>query len=230
MKITDYNYQLKKTKQKKTLFIFLYIILVILIINLIMAFLIYPIRQNSISMSPDIPDQSMVMVTPLVKDYKRGDLVLIKARDTNDYGKLKKCLSNFVSFFTASQLSVIENENLPGTKDSLRRIVGMPGDTIFMRDYVLYIKPKGEKLFLTEFEIAPKAYNVTFFSAPAGWDSSIGVKGSFEEIVLDSSEYFVLGDNRKSTDDSRFYGPVTKDRIRAKAILCYFPFNKFKFF
>ncbi|MCR5189746.1 MAG: signal peptidase I [Treponema sp.] len=197
---------------------------------MITAFLLYPVRQNSVSMNPDIPDQSLIMVSPLSKSYERGDIVLVKARFENNEKNLKNVISNICTFFTANQISLNENENLPGTKNSLRRIVGLPGDTIYMRDYVLYIKAAGQKLFLTEFELAPKAYNVTFFSAPAGWDSSIGVKGSFDEIVLGENQYFVLGDNRKSTDDSRFWGALDSSDIEGKALFCYFPFNKFKIF
>lgn len=135
-----------------------------------------------------------------------------------------------VQFFTGQQFSTVENENLPGTKQSLRRVIGMPGDTIYMRDYVMYVRPQGEKHFLTEFEITPKTYNVTFFSVPAGWENSLGVKASFEQIVLEQDEYFVLGDNRKSSDDSRLWGIIKKDQIDAKALCCYFPFKNFKIY
>jgi len=230
MRLTEYNYQLKRNKQKNFLITLTFIVLIIFIINVIMTYVLYPVRQNSVSMNPDVPEQSLIMVSPLMKNYDRGDIVLVESRMQKKQKRFEKFLSNICSFFTACQISFTENENLPGTKGSLRRIVGIPGDTIYMRDYVLYIKPAGQKLFLTEFELAPKAYNVTFFTAPAGWDSSIGVKGSFDEITLDDNQYFVLGDNRKSTDDSRFWGPVTSSNIEGKALICYFPFNKFKIF
>ncbi len=230
MKLTEYNYQLKKKRQKTFLITLAFIVVIIFIINVVMSYVLYPVRQNSVSMNPDVPDQSLIMISPIPKSYDRGDVILVKSRVRKYKRNLKTVVSHICSFFTARQISFNENENQPGTKDSLRRIVGLPGDTIYMRDYVLYIKPAGQKLFLTEFELAPKAYNVTFFSAPAGWDSSIGVKGSFDEITLEDNQYFVLGDNRKSTDDSRFWGPVTPDDIEGKALVCYFPFNKFKTF
>lgn len=229
-KLVEYNYQIKKDKQKKFVFILLFSILLFIFVNVIISYCIYPVRQKSESMSPDVVESSLVMVTPLVKNYSRGDIVLLSARKPVDMGKFKAIVTKVVQFFTAQQLSTIEDEKLPGTKPQLRRVVGMPGDSIYMRDYVMYIKPQGEKHFLTEFEICPKTYNVTFFTAPAGWDSQLGVKSSFEEIHLGENEYFVLGDNRKSTDDSRLWGIISKEQIEAKALVCYFPFNKFKFF
>ena len=65
-------------------------------------------------------------------------------------------------------------------------------------------------------------------AAPALWDNNIGVKGSFDEITLGADQYFVLGDNRKSCEDSRLWGTFSKKDIKAKALFCYFPFNKFK--
>ena len=136
----------------------------------------------------------------------------------------------FVRFFTGQQISLFEKNNFPGTNSQLRRVVGLPGDRIYMRDYVLYVKPADGKYYLTEFEIAKHPYNVTFFTAPPEWDSYLGVKGSFDEILLADNEYFVLGDNRKSSDDSRLYGPVKLENVRGKVLLCYFPFNKFRLF
>ena len=99
-----------------------------------------------------------------------------------------------------------------------------------MRDYVLYIKARNEKHFLTEFEISKKAYNVTFYVPPADWDSELGLKGSFDEIYLGPDEYFVLADNRKSSDDSRLWGAVKKENISAKVLMCYYPFKDFKIY
>ena len=181
-------------------------------------------------MIPDVPEKSVVMVSPVISNYSRGDVVLLNPRYSQKKNFFLSQLERFVRFFTAQQVSVFEESELPATKSHVRRIVGMPGDTIYMRDYVLYIKPAGEKHFLTEFEIVEEPYNVTFYVPPADWDTEIGVKGSFEEMTLGYQEYFVLADNRKSSDDSRLWGAVKKDEIMAKVLMCYFPFRNFKLF
>lgn len=229
-RLIQYSFELKKQKQKKGILVFLYIIVLFICINVIINFLVYPVKQTSISMAPDLPEQSVVMVTPLIKSYNRGDIVLVSPRKVHSDTFINKAANLFTTFFTTQKYSLYEDENLPGTKPHIRRIVGMPGDSIYMRDYVVYIKPANERHFLTEFEITPEPYNVTFFVPPAGWDTSLGVKGSFEEIKLGDNEYFVLSDNRKSSDDSRLWGSVTNDNIAGKVFLCYFPFSKFKLF
>ena len=228
--IEVFSYQLKKERRRKIWTLILFIISTYVFINLAMTFLIHPVRQNSVSMIPDVPQKSVVMTSSIVSDYERGDVVLLKPRYTKNAGLLMHCLDRFVRFFTAQQISILEEEKYPSTKPHVRRIVGMPGDTIYMRDYVLYIKPAGEKHFLTEFEISPKTYNVTFYVPPADWDTELGVKGYFDEINLGMDEYFVLADNRKSSDDSRLWGAVNKNDISAKVLLCYFPFNNFKLY
>lgn len=227
-KLVQYSYELKKQKQKKGLAVFFYILFLFICINLIISFLVYPVKQTSISMAPDLPEDSVVMVSPLLRNFERGDIVLIDARKQTKSNTFKKIINVFEKFFTAQHYSLSEVDDKPGTKPHIRRIVGMPGDTIYMRDYVVYIKPAAEKHFLTEFEITPEPYNVTFFVPPAGWDTSLGVKGFFEEITLGENEYFVLSDNRKSSDDSRLWGKISKNRITAKVFLCYFPFSKMK--
>ncbi|MCR4631397.1 MAG: signal peptidase I [Treponema sp.] len=223
-------YQIKKAKQRKVFFIFLYAVFLFGFINIIMTYLVFPVKQKSLSMIPDVLQDSVVMVSPIMKNYERSDVVLLGKRVKTEKSLFSRFSETFVSFFTGKQVFLSEDAVFPGTKQKLRRVIGVPGDTIYMRDYVVYIKPMGEKHFLTEFEITPKTYNVTFFTAPAGWDSSLGVKGSFEEITLGPDEYFVLGDNRKSTDDSRLWGIVNKDDIDAKALFCYLPFKNFKLY
>lgn len=229
-KLVQYSYKLKKQKQRNISFIITDFLLVFIFLNLFLNYIIFPVRQNSISMSPDFPEQSMVFVTPLSKNYERGDVVLVKQRKQVEAKFNEKCWNLILSFFTARQFSYFEKENIPGTKPQLRRIVGLPGDTIYLKDYILYIKPAGEKHFLSEFEISAHTYNVTFYVPPADWDHSIGIKGSFDEITLGENEYFLLSDNRKSSDDSRLWGVINKDKIKAKVLMCYFPFNKFKLF
>lgn len=226
-------YQMKKAKQRRAFFVFLYAVFLFAFVNIILSYFVFPVRQVSVSMIPDVLQESVVMVSPAAKNYERGNIVLLGRRAHPSEKKssgIARLSEVFVSFFTGRQVFLSEDSSFPGTKQKLRRVVGMPGDTIYMRDYVVYVRPAGERHFLTEFEITPKPYNVTFFTAPSGWDSSIGVKGSFDEITLGPDEYFVLGDNRKSTDDSRLWGAVTKADIDGKALFCYLPFKNFKLY
>ena len=228
--IEVFSYQLKKERHRRTGFLIIFCICLYIFINIVISYLIYPVRQNSLSMIPDVPEKSVAMVSPVSGTYERGNVVLLKARNSTDVNFFKRQADIFIRFFTAQKISIIEDSEHPASRPHLRRIVGMPGDTIYMRDYVLYIKPAGEKHFLTEFEIVKEPYNVTFFVPPADWDTEIGVKGSFDEITLGYNEYFVLADNRKSSDDSRLWGPVESSDIKAKVIMCYFPFKNFRLF
>ena len=223
-----FSYQIKKERRRRTGFVILFFICLYIFINLVITFLIYPVRQNSVSMIPDVPEKSVVMVSPVAGNYERGDVVLLDSRYFRKKNFFISQVDRLVRFFTAQQISLFEHNEVPSSKSHIRRVVGMPGDTIYMRDYVLYIKPAGERHFLTEFEIVKEPYNVTFYVPPADWDTEIGVKGSFDEITLGYNEYFVLADNRKSSDDSRLWGAVKKDEITAKVIMCYFPFRNFK--
>lgn len=223
-----FSYQMKKERRRRIGFVILFFICLYIFINVVISYLIYPVRQNSVSMIPDIPEKSVVMVSPVAGNFERGDVVLLESRFSPKKNFFISQVNRLVRFFTAQQISLFEHNDLPSSKSHVRRVVGIPGDTIYMRDYVLYIKPAGERHFLTEFEIVKEPYNVTFYVPPADWDTEIGVKGSFDEITLGYNEYFVLADNRKSSDDSRLWGAVKKDEIAAKVLMCYFPFRNFK--
>ena len=225
----ELSYSAKKDFNKKVFHIVLFVVLIYLSINLILNFVIFPLRQASVSMEPDIIENSCIFFTPL-KGCSRGDVVVLEPFTEEKLNFFSKINDLFVRFFTAQQFSIFRDNKLMGDQFLIRRVIGMPGDTIYMRDHVLYIKPQGDKHFLTEFELIKKSYNINVLASPAGWDNLIGVTGSFEEIVLGENEYFVLGDNRNSCIDSRLWGVVSKSDIKATALFCYFPFSKLRLF
>lgn len=226
----ELSYSLKKDFQKKVLIVILFICGIYAAINLMLSYVVFPLRQNSMSMTPDIVKSSCILFTPLDKTVGRGDVVLVKERDSELNEGFQKVLNTVVLFFTARQFDLSNRKNSMGKNAQIRRVIGIPGDEVYMRDYVMYIKPAGEKFFLTEFELVKKSYNVSINAAPGLWDSSIGVVGSFDTVVLKENEYFVLGDSRNSCLDSRLWGPVEKKNIKAAALLQYFPLNKIRIF
>ena len=88
----------------------------------------------------------------------------------------------------------------------IKRVIGLPGEVIEYKDNRLYINGK---------EIKDNyGSNKT---------------DDFGPIKLNDNQYYVLGDNRKISADSRYFGPFSKDQILGKANLVLFPFNRFGF-
>ena len=108
---------------------------------------------------------------------------------------------------------VFELKNEPGTH-YIKRIVGLPGERVRVADGMVFIN--GEPLTDDVYGNAPmeKAYRAR------------------EEILLGEDEYFVLGDNRNRSQDSRtvYVGNVEKKQILGKAWLRFWPFSGIRFF
>ena len=49
----------------------------------------------------------------------------------------------------------------------------------------------------------------------------------YDRITLKSDEYFILGDNRLISKDSRYFGPIKEKEIKGKVVFRIFPFSKF---
>ncbi len=224
----ELSYSVRKDFQRRIIYAITVGMLIFLTVNIILAFVIFPVRQRSVSMMPDIHKNSCMMFSPLIKSYKRGDIILVRPLHKSAGNRFLRAADIVVRFFTAQQLGISEESVQMGNSFLVRRIIGMPGDTVYMRDYITYIKPEGEKSFLTEFELISKKYDVEILSIPPMWDSSIGVMGEFESIVLGKDEYLVLGDNRNSCVDSRLWGTVKKSDLYASAVIMYFPPKEIK--
>jgi signal peptidase I len=92
------------------------------------------------------------------------------------------------------------------SKSYIKRVIGMPGDHIVIDKGRVYLNGQ-----LLQEEYVPAQY-VDFRSYP--------------EIVVPPGSYFVLGDHRSMSSDSREFGPVESENITGKAVLIYWPFEK----
>ena len=221
-----YSYKERRILRLK-IFIGICIFLAIAILTtLVLRFVIYPVNVRSDSMMPEISNRSLVLVSPLIP-VKRGDIVLVESQKTTDMGFFKSLISNFVSFVTFQQVILFQDNGLFTENDTVRRVVGLPGDTVYVKNYVVYVKPANSSHFLTEFELTSKSYDITTNDIPENWQGNIGALGNTGEIVLGENEYFVLCDIRNSGIDSRIWGSVTKDRVKGRAFFQYFPFSLF---
>ena len=110
-----FSYQIKKERRRRTGFVILFFICLYIFINLVITFLIYPVRQNSVSMIPDVPEKSVVMVSPVAGNYERGDVVLLDSRYSRKNNFFISQVDRLVRFFTAQQISLFEKSELPSS-------------------------------------------------------------------------------------------------------------------
>lgn len=93
------------------------------------------------------------------------------------------------------------------TKMFVKRVIGLPGDVIEVRDQAIYVN--GD--LLPEDYIQHTDRNIL----------AANPRDNLKAMTVPPNSYFVLGDNRESSLDSRFWGYVTQDKILGKAMLIY---------
>lgn len=226
--LLELSYALRKKRQKRIMSVVLFVLSLFVSVLLIRTFLIFAVREKSVSMLNDIPPGAHLLLTPIVGTPDRGDVLLIKRLESKKQTAIGYSIDELSRFLTAQQLSTADIKGYMGQHAMLRRVAAVPGDTIYMRGNVLFVKPKGEEYFLTEFERSRLSYNANITALPAFWDTKMGVKADMEEMTLGKDEYFVLGDNRVGSFDCRVWGPITLKDVSAKALAVFFPFNKFR--
>lgn len=98
----------------------------------------------------------------------------------------------------------------PGSKGRglyIKRIIGLPGEKLEIKDGNVYINGKQ----LKEDYLAPGTYT----------------EGNFN-LIIPQNTVFVLGDNREVSEDSRYLGPIPFKNLKGRAVYRIYPFNNIK--
>ena len=111
---------------------------------------------------------------------------------------LKKYDTSYNRFDIVVVNKSVEGDNL------IKRVIGLPGETIRYKNNNLYINDK-----IIE---DPFAYGIT---------------DNFQEVTLGNDEYFLMGDNREISLDSRSIGVIKKQEIEGTVGIVIYPFSKF---
>jgi len=93
-------------------------------------------------------------------------------------------------------------------KDFIKRLVGLPGDTVEIRSGTVYINDK---------PLLDPAFNKRYYYNRGD------LAKEREVVIVPEGGYFVLGDNSGSSKDSRYWGFVPKENVLGKAIVIYWP-------
>ena len=148
------------------------------------------------SMNPTLESGDMVYtekISTYFHSYERGDIVILDGEGMENYDR---------------------DEYL------IKRVIGLPGETVRIADGCVYIKPADSD----EFFLLDEPYLVDGVQTLM---MNLGIEKGYDEITLGENEYYCLGDNRPVSKDSRILGPFTEDRIKGTAVICVYPFDHF---
>lgn len=115
-------------------------------------------------------------------------------------------------------------------KNYVKRLMGMPGDTLEMRDKVLFVngrpthEPYARYIDHTGDAVHPgmRWQSSHLIAGPSDYHPS---RDSWGPIVVPDHRFFVLGDNRDNSEDSRYWGFVDREAIRGRPWVIYYSFD-----
>ena len=169
-----------------------------IVILLFVNFVAHPVRVDGRSMYPTLKDGEFGFTNVggvLLNGVKRGDIVVVTMEEN-------------------------------GQKTHwVKRVIGMPGDTVSCVNDIVFINGK----VLDETQYIDPDYRQScvdkfgyFNKVPNADNSDVQ---DFEEVKLGDDEYYVMGDNRPYSKDSRYVGPVKKSQLFAKKMLVLLPIS-----
>src|ERR1700739_2919141 len=145
----------------------------------IIVFLYQPVKVEGTSMAPLLSDQERIFINKFVYHFEP-----IERGDV-----------------------IVFWYPLDRSKSFIKRVIGLPGETIELRGGHLYVDGK----------LRPEVY------IPASYlDGS-----SYGPVAIPNDEYFVMGDHRDSSNDSRVFGSIGRRDIYGKAVFAYWPVDHF---
>lgn len=148
-----------------------------------------------------IPYIVIVVVVVLIRTF-----IITPVRVDGD--SMKNTLKNgdILLLYKLSSINRFDIIVLDEEKDNekiIKRVIGLPGETVAIKKGKIYINDK----------VIDDKY-------------AYGETSDYDKVTLEDDEYFILGDNRLISKDSRYFGPIKKSEIKGKIVFRLFPFTK----
>jgi signal peptidase I len=238
--MTRYDYYKKKVNKKRIVrnIILTYIIAVIFVI-IFNSIIFQAYKIPSDSMEPNIKPGTRVLVNKFIwgpnypftdfrifdgtNNIKRGDILLFYS---SEYISLNKITRMFSTLIYTISFSAFDFSNYLHHLDNniyIKRVVGLPNDKI------KFSIINGKVIVLINGIPEKKVIDSNYSLIEENENNSI-LKSNMilqNEYIIKENEFYVLGDNRVNSNDSRIWGAISKKQIIGKAILKYWPTNEF---
>jgi signal peptidase I len=107
------------------------------------------------------------------------------------------------------------------TRDFIKRVIGLPGDTIEMHNKKVYVNGKPLDEPYAHFIYPPDEGG-----SGAPDTETADLLREFAPMTVPADNYFMMGDNRDNSQDSRYWGFMPRDYVKGKALFVYFSFGE----
>lgn len=148
-----------------------------------------------------IPYIVIVLVVVLIRTF-----IITPVRVDGD--SMKNTLKNgdillLYKLGSINRLDIIVLDEEKDNEKIIKRVIGLPGETVAIKKGKIYINDK----------VIDDKY-------------AYGETSDYDKVTLEDDEYFILGDNRLISKDSRYFGPIKENEIKGKIVFRLFPFTK----
>lgn len=148
-----------------------------------------------------IPYIVIVLVVVLIRTF-----IITPVRVDGD--SMKNTLKNgdillLYKLGSINRLDIIVLDEEKDNEKIIKRVIGLPGETVAIKKGKIYVNDK----------VIDDKY-------------AYGETSDYDKVTLEDDEYFILGDNRLISKDSRYFGPIKKSEIKGKIVFRLFPFTK----
>jgi len=104
-------------------------------------------------------------------------------------------------------------------RDFIKRVIGLPGETLEVREKKVYINGKPLDEPYVHFLQPPTT------SSELSEVTSYDVRERYGPVTIPSDQYFMMGDNRDNSQDSRYWGFMPRDLVKGKALVIYWSYE-----
>ena len=104
-------------------------------------------------------------------------------------------------------------------RDFIKRVIGLPGETVELKEKKVYIN--GTPL------VEPYVHFLTAPASPSEFHevTSFDVRERYGPVTVPADHYFVMGDNRDNSQDSRYWGFLPRENIKGKSLVIYWSYQ-----
>ena len=190
---TKKNKKEKKSLGREILEWIVTIVAALAIALVIRTFIFEPVRVDGQSMDDTLADGEVMFVSKL--RYTSFDFIGGRISAFGDPKRFDVVICRYPN---------------RGYTNFVKRIIGIPGDTVRIEDGYVYVNDE--------------KYDEPYIND----DYRTGLGANFPEFKVPEGQYFVMGDHRNNSNDSRYVGPIDRNMIVGHVVQVLFPFSSFR--